>query len=95
MTTTTPDVEQQLRIDAPPETVWAFWTRPDRLCEWWGTAEAVAEVGGGFVVTMESGGVMRGEYVDARRAATDSSSRSGGTTAARAGTYRPAAPGWR
>ena len=63
MTTTAPDVEQQIRIDAPPETVWAFWTRPDRLCEWWGTAEAVAEIGGAFVVTMESGGVMRGEYV--------------------------------
>jgi uncharacterized protein YndB with AHSA1/START domain len=63
MTATTPDVEQQIRIDAPPETVWTFWTRPDRLCEWWGTAEVVAEVGGAFVVTMESGGVMRGEYV--------------------------------
>jgi uncharacterized protein YndB with AHSA1/START domain len=63
MTTAAPDVEQQLRIDAPPETVWAFWTHPDHLCEWWGRAEAVAEVGGAFVVTMESGGVMRGEFL--------------------------------
>ena len=63
MTATEPDVEQQLRIEAPPATVWDFWTRPERLSEWWGSAESVAEVGGAFVVTMESGGVMRGEYL--------------------------------
>jgi uncharacterized protein YndB with AHSA1/START domain len=62
--TATPGVEQQLRIDARPETVWRFWTEPARLCEWWGTdAETVAEVGGIFTVTMDGGGVMRGEYL--------------------------------
>ena len=63
MTSTAPDVVRRLRIDAPAETVWEFWTRPERLAEWWGRAQSVAEVGGAFVVTMESGGVMRGEYL--------------------------------
>jgi uncharacterized protein YndB with AHSA1/START domain len=62
--TTTPSVEQQLRIEARPELVWEFWTEPARLGEWWGTATAtVAEIGGAFVVEMENGYVMRGEYL--------------------------------
>lgn len=61
--TTTPSVEQQLRIEARPDLVWEFWTEPARLGEWWGTATGtVAEVGGAFVVQMENGSVMRGEY---------------------------------
>ena len=63
MTVTRPDIEQWVRIEAPPAFVWDYWTRPERLAEWWGTAAGVAEVGGAFVVTMESGGVMRGRYL--------------------------------
>jgi uncharacterized protein YndB with AHSA1/START domain len=66
--TATPPLEQHLRIDARPDTVWTFWTDPARLCEWWGTAaETVAEVGGVFSVTMDGGGVMRGEYLALER----------------------------
>jgi uncharacterized protein YndB with AHSA1/START domain len=61
--TATPSLERQLRIEARPELVWEFWTEPARLGEWWGTATAtVAEIGGAFVVEMENGYVMRGEY---------------------------------
>ena len=37
-TVTDPDttvVEQTVRIDARPETVWRYWTDPERLCDWW------------------------------------------------------------
>jgi uncharacterized protein YndB with AHSA1/START domain len=58
-------VEQTLRISARPETVWHFWTDPERMCEWWGTAaELDARPGGSCVVEMGGGGVMRGEYLE-------------------------------
>jgi uncharacterized protein YndB with AHSA1/START domain len=28
--------EQTLRIAARPETVWRYWTEPDRMTAWWG-----------------------------------------------------------
>ena len=31
-------VEQTLRINARPETVWRYWTDPARMCDWWGAA---------------------------------------------------------
>jgi len=34
-------VEQTIRIAASPETVWTFWTEPQRLAEWWGVAVEV------------------------------------------------------
>ena len=64
-TTDTTTIEQTVRIAASPETVWTFWTEPERLAEWWGTdAEAVAEPGGLFRVVMESGPVMRGAFTE-------------------------------
>jgi uncharacterized protein YndB with AHSA1/START domain len=58
-------VEQTLRIAARPETVWAYWTDPERMCAWWGAAaELDARPGGACVVEMGGGGVMRGEYVE-------------------------------
>jgi uncharacterized protein YndB with AHSA1/START domain len=54
-----------VRIAASPETVWAFWTEPARLAEWWGPdAEVVAEPGGIFRVVMEAGPVMRGTFTE-------------------------------
>ncbi len=29
-------VEQTVRISARPETVWRYWTDPQRMCDWWG-----------------------------------------------------------
>ena len=41
---------------------------PARLCEWWGVeAEAVAEAGGLFRVVMDSGPIMRGEFLELAR----------------------------
>ncbi len=61
----TETVEQVVHIDAPPETVWSFWTEPARLCEWWGVeADAVAETGGIFRVVMDGGPVMLGEFLE-------------------------------
>jgi uncharacterized protein YndB with AHSA1/START domain len=58
-------VEQTIRIAASPETVWTFWTDPQRLAEWWGVAaEVEAEPGGMFRVVMESGPVMRGTFTE-------------------------------
>jgi uncharacterized protein YndB with AHSA1/START domain len=58
-------VEQSLHIDARPETVWRYWTDPDRLCDWWGAAAEVdPQPGGRCVVEMENGGTMRGEYLE-------------------------------
>ncbi|PZF79243.1 SRPBCC family protein, partial [Jiangella anatolica] len=29
-------IEQTVRIDAPPERVWAYLTDPAKLARWWG-----------------------------------------------------------
>jgi uncharacterized protein YndB with AHSA1/START domain len=59
-------VEQTLRIAARPETVWRYWTDPERMCAWWGSAaELDPRPGGVCVVDMGGEGpVMRGEYVE-------------------------------
>jgi uncharacterized protein YndB with AHSA1/START domain len=58
-------IEQTVRISAPPETVWTFWTEPSRLIEWWATdAEVVAEPGGLFRVVVEGGHAMRGAFIE-------------------------------
>lgn len=58
-------VEQTLRIDARPETVWRYWTDPARMREWWGAAADLdPRPGGACVVEMGGGPVMRGEYVE-------------------------------
>lgn len=65
ITTDTTTIEQTVRIDASPETVWSFWTEPERLAEWWGTeAEVVAEPGGILRVVMEAGPIMRGAFTE-------------------------------
>lgn len=63
---TGPMIEQTLRIDARPETVWRYWTDPVRMAQWWGAAADLdPRPGGVYVVEMEPGGpLMRGEYVE-------------------------------
>jgi uncharacterized protein YndB with AHSA1/START domain len=61
----TTTVEQVVRIAATPETVWSFWTEPERLREWWGTAtDVVAQPGGDYRIVMDTGLVMRGAFVE-------------------------------
>ena len=58
-------VEQTLRIAARPQTVWRFWTDPERMCDWWGAvAELDPRPGGTYQVEMEDGPVMLGEYLE-------------------------------
>lgn len=58
-------VEQTVRISASPETVWRYWTDPERMCAWWGAAaELDPRPGGTCRVEMGNGPVMRGEYVE-------------------------------
>jgi uncharacterized protein YndB with AHSA1/START domain len=58
-------VEQTLRINARPETVWRYWTDPDRMCEWWGAAADLdPRPGGTCRVAMAGAGVMLGEYLE-------------------------------
>lgn len=58
-------VEQTVRIEARPETVWRYWTDPDRMCAWWGeSAELDARPGGRCIVDLGGGAIMRGEYVE-------------------------------
>lgn len=58
-------VEQTVRIDARPETVWGYWTEPERMSAWWGAAaELDPRPGGACIVAMGGGPVMRGEFVE-------------------------------
>ena len=63
--TNTNVVEQTLRISARPETVWKYWTDPQRMCDWWGAAAELEPRPGGLCrVEMDGGAVMRGEYLE-------------------------------
>jgi len=58
-------IEHTLRIEARPETVWRYWTDPERMCAWWGaSADLDPQPGGTCRIEMDSGPVMRGEYVE-------------------------------
>lgn len=58
-------VEQTVHIRARPETVWRYWTDPQRMCEWWGVAaDLEARPGGVCRVDLGGGGAMVGEYVE-------------------------------
>ncbi|WP_216215612.1 SRPBCC family protein [Amycolatopsis aidingensis] len=59
-------VEQTIRIEARPETVWEFFTDPELLAQWWGPAELEPRRGGPLRVPMLDGPrpVMRGEFVE-------------------------------
>lgn len=58
--------EHTIHIDAQPETVWRFFTDPERLLRWWGQAEVDARPGGTIRVSMHEGPrpIMRGEFIE-------------------------------
>ena len=69
MSLETPDVEQQVRIAAPPELVFSFFTEPARLARWIGENPAIEpRPGGGIRVEFPKAGggldVMRGRFVE-------------------------------
>jgi uncharacterized protein YndB with AHSA1/START domain len=59
-------IEQTLRIQARPETVWRFFTEPARMAQWLGPAELDAQPAGGIRVLLEDDPrpVLRGEFVE-------------------------------
>lgn len=58
-------VEQTLRIKARPETVWRYWTDPERMCEWWGAAAVLDPTPGGACrIEMGGGPVMTGQFIE-------------------------------
>ena len=68
-------VEVEVRIAASPETVFDFFTEPDRMIQWMGrSAQLDPRPGGGFRCDINDETVAAGEYVDGRTARTGSSS---------------------
>ncbi len=55
----------ELRIEAPPETVWRFWVEPDSIVRWMGKiATLEPRPGGVFRIDYGQGDVVAGEYLD-------------------------------
>ena len=58
-------VEHSIRISARPETVWRYWTDPERICDWWGVSAVLDPRPGGIcLVRLGGDAVMRGEFVE-------------------------------
>ena len=64
-TTTTPAIERQIEIAAPPETVFAFLTNGEKLARWMGREAWIdARPGGMIRVDYNGFDVMRGEIIE-------------------------------
>lgn len=62
---TTTGVQREVRIDARPETVFEFFTDPEKMVLWKGTtAELDSRPGGTYRVNVAGEHVVRGEYVE-------------------------------
>jgi uncharacterized protein YndB with AHSA1/START domain len=58
-------IEREIRIAAPPETVFAFWTDPDRIVRWMGrSATFEPRVGGAFRLDYNGTDIARGEVLE-------------------------------
>jgi uncharacterized protein YndB with AHSA1/START domain len=65
MPVTASAVEQEIRIAATPETVFAFFTDPDKMARWKGReAELDPRPGGAYRVVISDKAIARGEYVE-------------------------------
>lgn len=61
---TTEPVRAWIRIDAPPERVWEFFTRPEAIIRWMGEfAVLEPQPGGEFTVNVK-GAPVRGRYLE-------------------------------
>jgi uncharacterized protein YndB with AHSA1/START domain len=60
-----PAIEREVRIDAAPETVFEFFTDPEKMVRWKGqTAELDPRPGGTYRVKINEQAIARGEYVE-------------------------------
>ena len=58
-------VEREVRVDAPPETVFSFFTDPVQMTKWKGQSATLdPRPGGIYRVVMSENDVARGEYVE-------------------------------
>lgn len=58
-------VEREVRIEASPETIFPFFTDPERMVRWMGISVDVdPRPGGVYRVDVEGAHVARGEYVE-------------------------------
>jgi uncharacterized protein YndB with AHSA1/START domain len=58
-------VEREIRVAAPPETVFAFFTDADKMVQWKGSeAQLDPRPGGIYRVDVMPGNVARGQYVE-------------------------------
>lgn len=58
------EVEVEVRIAASPETVFDFFTEPDRMIQWMGrSARLDPRPGGSFQLDVNDDAVAAGEYV--------------------------------
>ena len=65
MTTDITRIEQRIKIEARPETVFSFLTDPAKLAMWQGQHVAVDVTPGGMHrIVIRDGMVMRGEYLE-------------------------------
>jgi uncharacterized protein YndB with AHSA1/START domain len=57
-------VRAQIRIDAPPERVWEFFTRPEAIVRWMGEHAVLAPWPGGEFTVNIKGSPVRGQYLE-------------------------------
>ena len=58
-------VEQSIRIEARPETIFPFFTDPEKMVKWKGTEATLdARPGGVYLVNVTGRDIARGEYVE-------------------------------
>jgi uncharacterized protein YndB with AHSA1/START domain len=58
-------VVQEVRVAAPPERVFSYFTDPSKMVLWMGaSAELDARPGGAYQIDINPGHVARGEYVE-------------------------------
>jgi len=58
-------VTREITVDAPPETVFSFFTDPERMTSWMGTeAELDPRPGGALAVLVAGRNPARGEFVE-------------------------------
>jgi uncharacterized protein YndB with AHSA1/START domain len=63
--TTPADIRREVRIQASPATVWAYFVDPDRIVRWMGkTAALDVRPGGAIRLDYGNGNVMAGAYVE-------------------------------
>jgi len=58
-------LEYEVRIAAPPATVWRYWVEPERLVQWMGDVATIEpRPGGTFRLEYSTGDVVAGTYVE-------------------------------